>query len=298
MDRRSLEYFLAVVDYGATAAAASAVHVSQPTISVAVKALEKELGGPLFERTPSGLVPTSAGRSLVSPARQVLRDFGIARESVRDALGLHGGELDIGTVPALAMSWLHRHIVEFRLAFPSVTVQVHMVNDDRTISDRVRDGRYNIGLTVSEPSAVGLSSQRVGIQTLVALLPPGSPGEGEPVGIEELAKMDLITMHRTNSSSRNWFESELGQRGLEPRVGVVLGTPFDVIPMVRAGIGYALWWTPMYEQSDCVVRPVVPGLERPIRLISRSQMQSPTSLAFLDIIGGAGKPAKEPPQAD
>lgn len=284
MDRRSLEYFLAVVDNGATSAAANAIHVSQPTISVAVKSLEKELGGPLFERTPSGLVPTAAGRSLVGPARQVMRDFDVARENVRDALGLQGGELDIGTVPALAMSWLNQHIVRYRLAYPSVTVRVHLENDDRVISDHVRDGRFNLGMTVTDPSTVGLSSHRVGVQTLVALLPPGSPGEGDPIEIGELAEMDLITMHRSNSSSRQWFESELGRRGIEPKIGVVLGTPFDIVPMVAAGVGYALWWSPMYSQFDCVVRPVLPTFDRPIHLVNRTQMRSPTSQAFLDVI--------------
>ncbi|SMX91032.1 DNA-binding transcriptional regulator, LysR family [Brevibacterium aurantiacum] len=284
MDRRSLEYFLAVVDTGSSSAAADTVHVSQPTISVAVKGLEKELGGALFVRTPTGLTPTAAGRSLIGPARQVMRDFEIAHESVRDTLGLRGGEIDIGTVPALAMSWLNQHIVNFRLKHPSVTVRVHLENDDRLINDRVRDGRYNLGLTVTAPNIVGLSTRHVGSQNLVALLPPGSPGAGEPIDIGELAHRDLITMQRGHSSSRRWLETELGQRGIEPQIGVVLGTPFDIVPMVAAGIGYALWWSPMYGESDCVVRPIRPAYERPINLIKRDQAQSPASLAFLAIV--------------
>ncbi|WP_018155395.1 LysR family transcriptional regulator [Demetria terragena] len=284
MDRRSLEYFLAVVDTGSSSAAADAVHVSQPTISVAVKGLEKELGGALFVRTPTGLTPTAAGRSLIGPARQVMGDFDVARESVRDTLGLRGGEIDIGTVPALAMSWLNEHIVNFRMEYPSVAVRVHLENDDRLISDRVRNGHYDLGLTVTAPSIVGLSARYVGSQHLVALLPPGSAGGDEPIDIGELAHKDLVTLHRDLSSSRRWLETELGQRGIEPQIGVVLGTPFDLIPMVAAGIGYALWWSPVCDESALVVRPIQPAYKRPINLIKRDQMQSPASLAFLAIV--------------
>jgi len=61
MERRQLEYFLAVIDHGGFTSAATALHVSQPALSAAVKSLEKDLGALLFHRLPRGVRLTAAG---------------------------------------------------------------------------------------------------------------------------------------------------------------------------------------------------------------------------------------------
>ncbi|MGH3631406.1 MAG: LysR family transcriptional regulator, partial [Sciscionella sp.] len=74
MERRQLEYFLAVVDHGGFTAAATELHVAQPSLSHSIKTLERELGAELFHRLPRGVRLTSAGEALVAHARRVLRD--------------------------------------------------------------------------------------------------------------------------------------------------------------------------------------------------------------------------------
>src|ERR1700677_2246743 len=75
MDSHRLRHFLAVVDHGGFTAAAQAVYVSQPALSLAVKELEAELGVALFVRTGRKVRLTAAGVALLGPARQVLRDL-------------------------------------------------------------------------------------------------------------------------------------------------------------------------------------------------------------------------------
>ncbi|GLB69555.1 LysR family transcriptional regulator [Arthrobacter mangrovi] len=288
MERRQLEYFLAVVDTGNVSAAALELHVTQPTISVALRTLEKELGGQLFSRSPTGLTLTATGQALVEPARQVLRDFSVAHERVRDVLGLAGGHLDIGAVPALASGWLMDFIVAFRKTHPEVGVRVHAEIDDETIAAQVRSGRYNLGLTVTQPTVLGLETRSVGHQTLQALMPPGTADRGEPVEVTELAVLDFVCMHRDRSISRRWFEQELSQRNLAPRVRIELGTPDGILPLVEAGAGFALWWTPMSARTgDCVLRPIRPELRRPIMLSHREGVLSPAAEAFLDIVAAS-----------
>jgi LysR family carnitine catabolism transcriptional activator len=67
VDRRALEYFLAVADHGSFRHAASAIHVAQPSISQAIQALERELGAQLFHRQQHGSRLTAAGEALVGP---------------------------------------------------------------------------------------------------------------------------------------------------------------------------------------------------------------------------------------
>ena len=75
MDLRRLRLFLAVVDAGSFTAAATAVHVAQPAVSLAVRELETELGAPLLVRSRRGAHLTPAGEALVGPARQAVRDI-------------------------------------------------------------------------------------------------------------------------------------------------------------------------------------------------------------------------------
>ena len=90
MDLRRLRLFLAVVDHGGFTAAAAAIHVAQPALSLGVRELERELGATLLVRSRKGVVLTPAGEALVEPARQALRDVDIAVAAVEAVTGMLG----------------------------------------------------------------------------------------------------------------------------------------------------------------------------------------------------------------
>ncbi|MCG2624476.1 LysR family transcriptional regulator [Arthrobacter sp. I2-34] len=79
MELRTLRYFIAVVETGSLSAASQVVRVSQPSLSRQLAALEKELGLGLFDRTPRGLIPTSAGRHFLAIATDLVQraDLGL-----------------------------------------------------------------------------------------------------------------------------------------------------------------------------------------------------------------------------
>jgi DNA-binding transcriptional LysR family regulator len=83
MDARQLEYFLAIVDHDGFGRAAQHLHIAQPSLSQSIANLERELGIPLFHRIGRGVVLSAAGRELIEPARQVLRDLSTARAERR-----------------------------------------------------------------------------------------------------------------------------------------------------------------------------------------------------------------------
>ncbi len=278
MERRQLEYFLAIVEYGGVTRAATRLHVAQPTISAALRSLEKELGGQLFERGPGRFLLTQAGEALIGPARRVLRDFDVAADSVKDVLGLSGGRLSIATVPAIGFGWLTKVLAEFRILYPMVQVSVDSDIDSQAIADSVADGSHDVGLTVESTVSVGIEGVEVGTQELGALLPPGTERPEAPIELGELASMDLITMH--SSTSRRWFERELSALGLRPNIVVELSSSDTIVPLVTAGAGFALWWTPM-DTGTCVLHAIEPSLTRPIRLLRRQGTPAPTTGAFL-----------------
>ena len=289
MERRQLEYFVAVVEHRSVTRAAKHLHVSQPTISAALHRLERELGGLLFERVGSRFVLTAAGQAMIAPAQAVLQDLSVAAESVRDVLGLGGGVLEICAVPAVAAGWLPDVLMCFRAEYPAVGIRVHSETDSAVIAEGVRSGRFNAGLSVSEPGDPMLISQKVGHQEMRVLLPPGSQRSDEPVPVEDLAALDLITWHGGASTSRRWLEQELRKRGLEPTVAIEVGSVEGIPPLVDAGAGYALWWSPMPVSliGSGVLRPLRPAFRRNIHVVVRPGPQAPATAAFLKTVTSA-----------
>ena len=120
MTLRQLEYLVAVIDEGSFGRAALALHVSQPTLSSQVRALEDELGGPLLERLPRGVRATPTGEAMLPAARASLAAAARARRAARMVLGLEAGELEIATVGAVALGLLPPVMRRWRARHPEV----------------------------------------------------------------------------------------------------------------------------------------------------------------------------------
>src|ERR1700677_4830687 len=124
MDSHRLRHFLAVVDHGGFTAAAQAVYVSQPALSLAVRDLEAELGVPLFVRNGRRVRLTAAGEALLGPARQVLRDLETGQAAVEAVAGLEAGNLTMASLPTLAADPLAPLVGSFRRRYPGVRIDL------------------------------------------------------------------------------------------------------------------------------------------------------------------------------
>ncbi|MGH9095073.1 MAG: LysR family transcriptional regulator, partial [Acidimicrobiales bacterium] len=91
MQIHQLRYVVAVADAGRFTRAAEGLRVAQPSVSSAVRALERELGVDLFHRSGGRVTLTTAGEALLPWARQVLADCEAGRSAVRELLGLRRG---------------------------------------------------------------------------------------------------------------------------------------------------------------------------------------------------------------
>src|SRR5262245_4115971 len=170
MELRQLEYVVGVVDHGGFTRAAEALHVSQPSLSQSVKALEAELGVELFHRTPRGAVLTAAGEALVEPARQALRDAATARAAVAEVAGLTAGHLDLVCLPTLAVHPVADLIGRFRREHPSISVRLVEPEGADTVAERVRNGTSEVGFAELPLEGTGLVTELLEVQDFVAVL--------------------------------------------------------------------------------------------------------------------------------
>jgi DNA-binding transcriptional LysR family regulator len=287
MDLRRLRLFLAVVDGGGMTRAAEAEHVSQPSVSQAIRELEAELSTPLFHRVGRRVVLTAAGEALVEPARQVLRDVETGRAAVVAVAGLSAGRLDLVALPTLAVDPLAPLVGAFRVAHPGVDIALADPADALEVVDLVASGECELGITAEPVVESGLVSHPLGDQDLLAVLPPGA-AEARSMAVASLGRFPLVTAP-AGTTTRRQLEEAFAEAGVSPRIAVVTAQREAILPLVLAGAGATLFPRPLAEQAaslGAVVVPLRPRLTRPIHLFHRDGPLSPAAAAFRVLASG------------
>ncbi len=106
------------------------LHIAQPPLSRAIRALEEELGTPLFARGTRGVTLTGAGAALLPAARRLLRDAQAFRDGARQYAAGEAGTLAIGFVSTAAYNVLPRIVPAFRARRPSVRLALREATSD------------------------------------------------------------------------------------------------------------------------------------------------------------------------
>lgn len=288
MNRRQLEYFLAIVARGSFTSAARALHVAQPSLSHAIGALEDELEVRLFDRLGRGVSLTQSGEALVAPAQQVLRSFANVRARVQEVAGLAAGRLDIVTSVTLAVNPLVELIADFRRQHPSIEISIIDPDNAAMVGDIVRRGDCELGITdallleTSDLEVLELPSQEV-----LAVLPPGtSPPSSGKLKIGELTRLDLISTP-PGTVTRTLVDDAFSLSGAPARIAVETTLRAVIVPLVLAGAGATLLPRPLAEEAarlGAIAIPLDPPVIRQGVLVWRARALSPVGRAFVELV--------------
>lgn len=293
MERRQLEYFIAVVEHGGFTAAALALHVAQPSLSHAIRSLEREFGGRLFHRLPHGVALTAAGEALVRPAQQVLRDFSTASSLVREVLGLSGGRLDIVSQTTLSVDPLAGMLGRFHRAHPQVSVRVVDPEQGPAVAQMVAAGQCELGLVDASVTTADLRGVDLPEQEMHVVLPADHPHPaGDTITSRELVALDLIVTP-PGTETRAAVDDVCAALGVTPRIAVETAHRAMIVPLVLSGVGAALLPTSMAQDAALHGARMLshrPRLLRHGRLVWRSGPLSPAAQAFVDL---AASPARD-----
>jgi DNA-binding transcriptional LysR family regulator len=288
MELRQLEYVVAVVDHGTFRAAAAAVHVTQPSLSQGVRALERELGVDLFHRVGRRAVLSAAGAALVGPGRQALRDAATAAEAARSVLGLRSGRLDIATLPTLAVDPLAPLIGTLRADHPGLRVVVTEPETAAGVAELVRDGTCEIGLAELPPPA-HLEAMAVTDQDLVAVAPSalGLPAD-RPVPLRRLARHPLVSTP-PGTSTRDLVDDAFRAVGAEPVIAVETTHREALAALAAAGAGITFLPRPLAERvagPSTTIVTTTPRLRRRVGIVHRPGSMSPAARVFIEVARG------------
>jgi DNA-binding transcriptional LysR family regulator len=289
MDSHRLRHFVAVVDHGGFTAAAHAVFVSQPALSLAVKELESELGVALFVRSARRVQLTPAGTALLEPARQVLRDLETGQAAVEAVAGLKAGNVTLASLPTLAADPVAPLIGAFRRRYPGVRIDLAAPEGTSELFDLVVAGTCELGVTDARDIPEALESHPLGRQSLVLILPPGSEQvEGAEIDLASLGETPFVVAPPGTSTFRLLEEGFAAVHGA-PSVAVVTAQRDAILPLVIAGAGAALVPESVARTASglgAVTARPAPPLERELALIHRPGPLSPAASRFIAIATG------------
>ena len=128
-----LEYLLAVANFGSFSIAAEHCFVTQPSLSMQIKALEEELGVVLLDRSRKPVIPTEAGERVLEQVRTALKEFRSINEVVANMKGEVSGRLRLGVIPTIAPYILHKFIPEFVRRYPRVELEVREMKTEHIV---------------------------------------------------------------------------------------------------------------------------------------------------------------------
>lgn len=231
-----MEYLLAVAETGSTAAAARLLHVSQPSISVAIGLFEDHFGEPLFLRqSGQGMLTTPFGRIQLDRLK--------ALRSLADSIfsAGHGDQphtLTLGVYSTLGPRYAPDLIRRFTQACPGSTVTL-LEDDIAALVHGLETGRLDLALLydVGLPDSLHLTPLT---ETLpYVLLPPGHPLAGrEQITLDTLAGDPVVMLDLPYS--RGYFLSLFQLAGVSPRITAETRSIELLRAMVANGLGIGL----------------------------------------------------------
>ena len=245
---RQLEYLVTIADTGSFALAARIAHVSQPTLSQQVRALEDRLGTKLLERSATGAILTPVGRTIVATARRMLSDASDIVALAAGASNSLAGILRLGTTPTLGPYLLSPIIAELHRIAPKLRLHVREGIPDEQVLELSR-GEIDVVLGPLPMIGDDLTIEplfREPLHLVAALDHPIDAAVETPQ--QGLAGSPLLTLDPRHHLARQ--AAKIAERYGMTVAPDYYGTSLDSLhQMVASGLGLALLPS-LYLRSD------------------------------------------------
>src|SRR2546425_71348 len=202
MDLHKLRGFHAVAKSGGFTAAARTLGLTQPTISLQVKALESELGVQLLERDSKRVTLTREGDALLVLSSRLFETEGEIDTLFRDRILLEPARLTIATNQSIAAHILPPRLEVFTSRFPKVEINIHNLRTGDILAS-VRDGSTDLGIILIDPRVEGLVAKKVLPYEMVLVTPREHPlRKRRRVTLQDISKYPFISYTKDTETRR------------------------------------------------------------------------------------------------
>jgi len=238
VDLRQLRYFTQIVESGSLSKASRQLFIAQPALSQQLSKLESEVGKPLLNRSPRGVIPTENGLALYHHARFMLRQLDQALSIARKESGAVHGMVSVG-LPATTVSALGLPLVRrVRERYPGILLNV-VEGMSGHLGQMMRMGQLDLAVLFASDVASDLSIAPLLEEELFVMLPRHSklvPPRRTTLTIAEAAALPLILPTSTHGLRRR-IAAELERRNLTAHVVAEIDSLALLMNCVYAGMG-------------------------------------------------------------
>jgi DNA-binding transcriptional LysR family regulator len=257
MNLRHLRAFATIADVGGFARAATRLHLSQPALSRQIRALEADLGVPLFDRVGRRVQLTSQGEDLLQRGRRLLAEAASLSERARELKSGETGILRVAATPQVIENLLAPFLIHYRCRHPGV--EVHLVEDGGArLLGRLERGEAH--LSIMPAGTTRFEGRLLYPMHVIAALPSAHRLARQAVlEIAELADEPLLLPQR-GFGSREWFDIVCDVAHIRARVLLESAAPHTLVALAAADYAIAILPSNAGVQSNGV---------RPIPLVHR-----------------------------
>lgn len=286
MEIRTLRYFIAVAREENMTKAADILHVTQPTLSKALKALENELGKKLFTRhsfsialTDEGMLLRDRAEDLISMADKIQRDF----LSLDD---ISGGDLYFGLAESYQIRYLARELRIFKKNHPGLKYHITS-GDTEQVTEKLDKGLLDFAVLCDAPDARKYDYLIFPEGDVWGVIMPqeASLAKKETISVNDLTGLPLFTSEQAwTGDIKRWAGKAYAKLHLEGSFRLA----YNASMFVKEGLGYQLSFKHLVNttaESGLIFRPLSPRLETKLFLIwNKYQTFTPLADRFLSQI--------------
>ena len=233
-----IRVFRAVAHHLNFSRAAEELLLTQPAVTQQIKALEEEIGSPLFDRGGGRISLTPGGKALLPFADRLKALDEEALAAIGKACGEHAGELALGASQTIAQYLLPNMIASFITSNPRVHVTAKSGNSDEMLEALVQ-GEVHLALIEGPEQRRDVHIEPFMEDHMVLVVPAGHEWADHTIEIEELKSAPLL-MREFGSGSRRVVEQSLVNAGLRTKdlnVRMEIDSTEGLLSAVEAGLG-------------------------------------------------------------
>lgn len=217
MELHQLRYALAVHREKHFGRAAQSVPISQPTLSQQIHKLERELGVPLFERSPHGVRTTPAGERFMATAAAGLETLDRAAMDAKEGVDALAGTVRLGAIPTTAPYVLPELATALRKIAPRVVLEFHELTT-ALLTEAVKTGRVDIGLLALPVGEPGFETRPLGVDPFYLAVAARHPlAKKKKLRLSDIASEPLLILQEGHCF-RNQSLAFCKMAGRDPRV--------------------------------------------------------------------------------
>jgi DNA-binding transcriptional LysR family regulator len=291
LELRLLRYFAVVAEELHVGHAAARLYISQPALSQQIRALEDQVGLPLFVRHPRGMELTAAGEVLLAEARSLLAESERLEATVEELRRGRTAGLRVGLPPGLPPKLLPELLASLREREPDARIEVRELSTPEQLT-ALHDGSLDLGLVREPVEEKGLSRRTLLVEPLGVSLPAGHPlAARERITLPDVAGELFVCFPRPWAPSlHDVVVNALRAQDVEVRFQDS-SHPSTTEQLVAAGLGLTLSAAPWLDGAEGIVWRPLEGVRIEIRTAAawRTADRSPLLRTLVGLLPAAAE---------